>query len=204
MVQRPILVTPEAADSKAEQLESLTRELLSTLGEDPDREGLLKTPHRVARSWEFLTAGYQMDLQTVINEAVFEETVDEMVVVTDIDFYSLCEHHLLPFFGKIHVGYVPNGKVIGLSKLPRIVEVFARRLQLQERLNEQIAKAIEEAIEPRGVAVVSEAEHLCMIMRGVQKVNSKTVASAMRGVFRSDKRTRSEFMDFIHQGTRDR
>lgn len=182
-------------------IENLTRGLLQELGEEPDREGLVRTPARVARAWRDLTAGYQMDVETVMNQAIFEEDYDEMVVVTNIDFFSLCEHHLLPFFGKAHIGYVPKGKVLGLSKLPRIVEVFSRRLQLQERMTQQIAQAIEEAIQPQGVAVVTEAQHLCMMMRGVEKTNTNTVASSMRGVFRADRKTRLEFMDFIHQGS---
>lgn len=183
-------------------IEELTRELLWQVGEDPDREGLVKTPQRVARAWKFLTHGYHLDIQSVINNAVFEEQVDEMVVVTDIEFFSLCEHHLLPFYGKAHVGYIPNGKVIGLSKIPRLVEMFCRRLQLQERMTFQIADAIEEAIQPAGVAVVTEAEHLCMMMRGVEKTTSNTITSAMRGVFRTNRLTRNEFMSYIHQGTR--
>ncbi len=191
----------EEVPADLERIEQLTRELLVEIDEDPDREGLVRTPARVARSWKELTKGYHMDITEVLNDAIFQEEVDEMVVVTDIDFFSLCEHHLLPFFGKVHVGYIPDGHVLGLSKLPRLVEVFSRRLQLQERMNEQIARAIEEVIKPKGVAVVSEAKHLCMMMRGVQKTTANTVASAMRGVFRNDRKTRSEFMDFIHQGS---
>lgn len=183
--------------SPGDPIESIMQELLCEIGEDPDREGLVKTPARVARAWRFLTRGYNQDIQSAINEAIFEEDVDEMVVVREIDFFSICEHHLLPFYGKAHVGYIPNGKVIGLSKMPRLVEIFSRRLQLQERLTQQIARAIDEAIQPQGVAVVTEACHLCMMMRGVEKVNSTTVASAMLGAFRNDRRTRSEFMDLI-------
>lgn len=201
VLEQPMIKPSQKLTTQADPIESYTRSLLQAVGEDPEREGLLLTPRRTAKAWRTLTRGYDQDLHEVLNNAIFEENVDEMVVVTDIDFFSLCEHHLLPFFGKAHIGYIPNGRVIGLSKIPRIVEMFARRLQLQERMNEQIARAIEEAIQPKGVAVVSEATHLCMVMRGVQKVNSKTVASAMRGLFRSDKGTRSEFMDFIHQGT---
>jgi len=193
----PNPVREEIAASGIDPLEQTTRELLVQIGEDPEREGLIQTPERVARAWRFLTRGYDRDISSIINGAVFEEQVDEMVVVTDIDLFSLCEHHLLPFYGKAHVGYVPNGKVIGLSKIPRLVEAFSRRLQLQERLTQQIASAIDDAIQPKGVAVVTEAKHCCMMMRGVEKVNSNTIASAMLGVFRSDRRTRSEFMDFI-------
>ncbi len=197
------LVTEQTpSPQRLNSIEELTRELLWQVGEDPDREGLVKTPQRVARAWKFLTHGYHLDIQSVINNAVFEEQVDEMVVVIDIDFFSLCEHHLLPFYGKAHVGYIPNGKVIGLSKIPRLVEMFSRRLQLQERMTFQIADAIEEAIQPAGVAVVTEAEHLCMMMRGVEKTTSNTITSAMRGVFRTNRLTRNEFMSYIHQGTR--
>lgn len=200
MVHHPVMFSA-SREMDTDPIESITRNLLEAVGEDPDREGLLRTPHRVAKAWRDLTAGYTSDLETVLNGAIFEETVDEMVVVTDIDFFSLCEHHLLPFHGKIHIGYIPNGRVLGLSKLPRISEIFSRRLQLQERMNEQIANALEEAIQPKGVAVVSEAYHLCMMMRGIQKTSTKTIASAMRGVFRKDRATRSEFMDFIKQST---
>lgn len=182
-------------------IEDLTTDLLIQIQEDPNREGLVKTPGRVARAWRDLTKGYHVTLEDALNDAVFAEEVDEMVAVTNIDFFSLCEHHLLPFFGKVHIGYIPDGKVLGLSKIPRIVEMFSRRLQLQERMNEQIAKAVEEAIQPKGVAVVSEAHHLCMMMRGVEKTTSMTVASAMRGMFRSDRRTRQEFMDFVRRGS---
>lgn len=191
----------EIATSGIDPIELVTKELLKHIGEDPEREGLLRTPKRVARAWRYLTCGYDQDIDSIINNAIFEEKCDEMVVVTNIDFFSLCEHHLLPFFGKAHVGYVPNGKVIGLSKLPRLVEVFSRRLQLQERLTQDIAQAIQNAIDPQGVAVVTEAEHLCMMMRGVEKVNSNTVASSMLGCFRTDRATRMEFMEFIHRGT---
>jgi GTP cyclohydrolase IA len=168
--------------------------LLRFLGEDPTREGLRGTPERVARSLQFLTSGHEQDLADVVNGAVFAETYSEMVVVRDIDVYSLCEHHMLPFFGRAHVAYIPDGRVIGLSKLPRIVELFARRLQLQERLTTQVAEALDSVLAPRGVAVVIEASHLCMMMRGVQKQNTKTLTSSMRGTFLSDQRTRAEFM----------
>ena len=179
------------------RLENLVRETLEIVGEDPEREGLLRTPHRVAKAWEFLTQGYAMDIATVLNGAIFEEPYDEMVVVKDIDFYSLCEHHCLPFFGKAHVAYIPNGKIVGLSKLPRIVDVFARRLQVQERMTQQIAETIQNHLQPQGVAVVTEASHMCMMMRGVQKQNSVTTASAMIGVFKDQVETRSEFLTLI-------
>ena len=173
------------------------RGILAALGEDPDREGLQQTPRRVEQSLQFLTSGYATDIDQVINNALFSVEYSEMVIVRDIDFYSLCEHHLLPFFGKCHVAYLPNRRVIGLSKLPRIVDVFARRLQVQERLTSQIAETIREKVEPLGVAVVMEATHLCMAMRGVQKQNSVTVTSSMLGVFREDARTRHEFLELI-------
>ena len=188
-------------EKAADPMLPLVRELIIAVGEDPERPGLQLTPKRVAKALRFLTQGYQQNLQEVINGAIFAEEIDEMVVVTDIDFFSLCEHHLLPFFGKAHVGYIPKGKVIGLSKLPRLVEVFSRRLQLQERMTQQIAQAIEEAVQPQCVAVVTEAKHLCMMMRGVMKTNTNTISSAMRGVFSTCTRTREEFMSFIHQGS---
>ncbi|HSU17427.1 MAG TPA: GTP cyclohydrolase I FolE [Longimicrobium sp.] len=176
----------------------LVRRQLELVGEDPERDGLLRTPERVARSLAALTSGYAMDVRDVVGQGVFEESHDAMVMVRDIEMYSLCEHHLLPFFGKVHVAYVPDGKIIGLSKLPRIVEVFARRLQVQERLTQQIADAIQEVLQPRGVGVVVEAAHLCMMMRGVEKQNSSTITSALRGVFRDDGRTRDEFLRLAH------
>lgn len=179
-------------------LPDLVKGILLAVGEDPQREGLLKTPARVAKSLRELTAGYQVDVDQIINEALFEVPYSEMVLVRDIDFYSLCEHHLLPFFGKCHVAYIPNGKVVGLSKLPRIVEAYSRRLQVQERLTSQIAEIILKKVNPLGVAVVMEARHLCMEMRGAQSKNSPTVTSAMVGVFRSDPRTREEFLGFIN------
>jgi GTP cyclohydrolase I len=175
------------------------RQLLAQLGEDPSREGLLDTPKRVEQALRFLTSGYAADVDAVVNDALFTVDYNEMVIVKDIDFYSLCEHHMLPFFGKCHVAYIPNGKVIGLSKIPRIVDVFARRLQVQERLTNQIAATIEEKIRPLGVAVVTEAAHLCMSMRGVEKQNSVATASAMLGAFRNDARTRSEFLELIRK-----
>ena len=171
--------------------------MLAALGEDPSREGLLATPRRVERSLQFLTSGYQADVDAVINDALFTVDYNEMVIVKDIDFYSLCEHHLLPFFGKCHVAYIPNGRVVGLSKIPRLVDVFARRLQVQERLTNQIAATLMEKIGPLGVGVVVEAQHLCMSMRGVEKQNSFAVTSSMLGSFRSDARTRAEFLDLI-------
>lgn len=179
-----------------ENIESAYRDVLTFVGEDPDREGLLRTPHRVAESMKFLTRGYDQNVETLLNGAIFHEAYDDMVVVKDIEFFSLCEHHLLPFFGKVHVGYIPNGKIVGLSKIPRLVDMFARRLQVQERLTTQIAEALEEALEPQGVAVVVEGQHLCMLMRGVQKQNASMITSHMMGAFRSDRATRAEFMAF--------
>ena len=178
-------------------MQDLVRNLLKALGEDPDREGLVNTPKRVEKAMTFLTSGYDTDIDQVINNALFTVDYSEMVVVKDIDFYSLCEHHLLPFFGKCHVAYLPSNKVIGLSKIPRIVEMFARRLQVQERLTSQIAEAIKDKIAPLGVAVVIEATHLCMSMRGVEKQNSSAITSSMLGTFRSDARTRMEFLELI-------
>jgi len=181
-----------------EKLEKAVKEILINIGEDPNREGLLKTPHRVAKSFEFLTKGYKQDPKEILNQALFTTTNDEMVLVRDIEFYSMCEHHLLPIIGRVHVAYIPDGKVVGLSKIPRIVEVFARRLQIQEQLTEQIADAINDTIEPKGVAVVVHARHMCMEMRGIEKINSTTVSSALRGLFKSDLRTRSEFFNLIN------
>ena len=178
-------------------MQDLIRELLLQMGEDPSREGLLDTPKRVEQSLRFLTSGYRADIDEVINDALFSVDYNEMVIVKDIDFYSLCEHHLLPFFGKCHVAYIPQGRVIGLSKIPRLVDVYARRLQVQERLTNQIAEVILEKIKPLGVAVVMEGTHLCMSMRGVEKQNSFALTSAMLGVFREDARTRSEFLELI-------
>jgi GTP cyclohydrolase I len=175
-------------------------ELLKRIGEDPTRDGLLQTPKRMEKSMAFLTKGYQESVAHVLHGALFDVDYDEMVMVRDIEFYSMCEHHLLPFFGKAHIAYVPNGKVVGLSKLPRIVEVFARRLQVQERLTQQIAEAIEEAIAPQGVGVVIEAQHLCMMMRGVEKQSSLTVTSSLRGVFKTQTQTRSEFLSLVREG----
>ena len=169
--------------------------ILNEIGEDPNREGLVDTPVRVAKSYEFLTKGYSQNIDSVINGAIFEEKYDEMVIVKDIDFYSMCEHHMLPFFGKVHVAYIPNGKIVGLSKIPRIVDMFARRLQVQERFTQQIADVLEEKLQPKGVAVVVEGYHMCMMMRGVQKQNS-TTTSAVHGAFRAEK-TRLEFLNLI-------
>jgi GTP cyclohydrolase I len=175
----------------------LIQDLLKELGEDPKREGLISTPKRVAESYEFLTSGYKMNVKQIMNEAVYKEKYDEMVLVKNIDFYSLCEHHILPFYGKVHVAYIPNGKIIGLSKIPRLVEIFARRLQLQERMTQQIADTLAKYLKPQGVAVVSEAFHMCMMMRGVEKQNSSATASAVHGVFKEDARTREEFLTLI-------
>ncbi len=179
--------------------EELVREMIVRLGEDPDREGLVRTPERVRKAMQFLTKGYQEDPETILNGALFTVNYDEMVIVKDIEMFSLCEHHMLPFFGKVHIAYIPNGKVIGLSKLPRLVEVFSRRLQVQERLTTQIAETIQEVIKPQGVGVVCEARHLCMMMRGVEKQHSAAVSSAMLGAFR-DLDTRSEFLSLIRNG----
>jgi GTP cyclohydrolase I len=183
--------------SKLDELTVVVRRQIELLGEDPSREGLLKTPARVAKSLEFLTRGYKENPKTILNDALFDATSDEMVIVKDIDFYSLCEHHMLPFFGKCHVAYIPNKKVIGLSKLPRLVDVFARRLQIQERMTHEIARTVLELINAQGVGVVIEAQHLCMMMRGVEKQNSYAMTSAMLGHFREDARTRAEFLDLI-------
>ena len=184
-------------------MQDLIRQLLAELGEDPEREGLLRTPLRVAQALKFLTSGYDADIDTVLNDALFTVDYSEMVIVKDIDFYSLCEHHLLPFFGKCHVAYIPQRRVIGLSKIPRIVDVFARRLQVQERMTNQIAETILEKINPLGVAVVCEGAHLCMSMRGVEKQNSLAVTSAMLGAFADNARTRMEFLELIRHRGRD-
>jgi GTP cyclohydrolase IA len=178
-------------------LERAILDLLKEIGEDPSREGLERTPSRVAKALQYLTSGYGQDVHDVLNEALFTEEYDQMVVVKDIDFYSLCEHHLLPFFGKAHIAYMPGRKIVGLSKIPRLVEMFSRRLQVQERLTTQIAHTLNEVLEPRGVAVVVEALHMCMLMRGVEKQNSKAVTSAMLGAFRERPETRAEFMELI-------
>nr|WP_245808539.1 GTP cyclohydrolase I FolE [Deinococcus hopiensis] len=181
-------------------MRDLTHGWLAAVGEDPEREGLLKTPHRVAKAWGFLTAGYHKSLQDAAGDAVFEADGSEMVIVKDIEFYSMCEHHMLPFYGRAHIAYIPDGKILGLSKFARIVDLYSRRLQVQERITTQIADAVSELLDPRGVAVLMEGVHLCMAMRGVQKQNSSTTTSAMRGLFKSDARTRAEFMSAV-QGT---
>ncbi len=178
------------------------RGILEEIGENPAREGLVNTPERVARAFRFLTSGYREDIDQILNGALFDVHYDEMVIVKDIEIYSLCEHHLLPFFGKCHVGYIPNTKVIGLSKIPRIVEVFARRLQVQERLTQQIAETIRDKIDPKGVAVIIEGHHLCMMMRGVEKQNSSMITSAMLGMFREDQRSRMEFLNLAGAASR--
>ena len=180
-----------------EQIEGAVTTILQGIGEDPAREGLLRTPSRVAKMYAELTAGYRIDPVALINDAIFSVDYDEMVLVKDIDFYSMCEHHMLPFMGRVHVAYLPNGKVIGLSKIPRIVEMFARRLQVQERMTVEIADFINQALQPQGVAVVAEGIHMCSVMRGVKKANAKMITSAMRGVFRSDPKTRAEFMGHV-------
>ena len=188
----------DPVEGESAELQDLVRRQLELLGEDPSREGLLRTPLRVAKSLAWLTRGYDLDVADVVGEGVFEEGHENMILVRDIELYSLCEHHMLPFFGKAHIAYIPDGKIVGLSKLPRIVDMFARRLQVQERLTEQIARAVEDVLQPRGVGVVVEAYHLCMMMRGVEKQNSKTITSALRGTFRSDGKTRDEFLRLAH------
>ena len=192
---------PEAGGEPAlEEYASLVRRQLALLGEDPEREGLQKTPARVANAMAYLTRGYGQSALDVVGDALFEECHSNMVMVRDIELYSMCEHHMVPFFGKAHVAYIPDGHIVGLSKIPRIVDVFAQRLQVQERLTEEIAQALWDVLKPKGVGVVIEAAHLCMMMRGVQKQNSRTVTSALRGSFRSDARTRDEFLRLAHNG----
>jgi GTP cyclohydrolase I len=190
-----------AVDGNLVEYETMVRRQLELIGEDPDREGLLKTPSRVAKAQMWLTRGYSQTAADVIGDALFAEDHENMVMVRDIEMYSMCEHHMLPFFGKVHIAYIPNGKIVGLSKLPRVVEVFARRLQVQERLGEQIADALEEVLQPKGVGVVIEAVRLCMMMRGVEKQSSRTITSSMRGLFRDDAKTRSEFLRLAHAPT---
>ncbi len=193
-VARSAAISAAPAPLAEVPFEELVREMLRRLGEDPDREGLRKTPERVAKSLEWLTRGHRLDVARVVGDAIFREEHSNMILVRDIEMYSMCEHHMLPFFGKVHVAYIPNGKIVGLSKVARIVDVFARRLQVQERMTEQIAEAVEDVLHPTGVGVIVEAYHLCMMMRGVEKQNSKTFTSAVRGIFRSDARTREEFL----------
>jgi GTP cyclohydrolase I len=183
-------------------LNKLVHDLLEQLGEDPERDGLRRTPERVAKALRFLTEGYAQDPLAILNNALFEVSYDEMVLVKDVDFYSLCEHHVIPFFGRVHVAYIPNGRVVGLSKIPRLVQMFARRLQVQERLTVEIAETIEKVLRPRGVAVVVEAIHLCMMMRGVEQQNAFAITSSMRGAFKSDSKTRSEFMELLRHTKR--
>ena len=179
------------------RLEKITKELLEIIGEDTNREGLLKTPKRVAKSWEFLSQGYNQNLDEIVNEAIFNESAKDMVIVKDIEFYSLCEHHLIPFYGKAHVGYIPDGKIIGLSKIPRIIDFYARRLQVQERLTNQIATCIQDLLNPKGVAVIMEGRHFCMLMRGVQKQNSLASTSSMLGTFKEKSSTRNVFLKLV-------
>jgi GTP cyclohydrolase I len=186
------------APLRFDEFESLVRRELELLGEDPEREGLARTPARVASALKWITQGYASSAKEVVGEGIFKEAHDNMIMVRDIELYSMCEHHMLPFFGKAHVGYIPNGKIVGLSKIPRIVDVYARRLQVQERLTEQIAEGLCSVLNPLGVGVVIEAYHLCMMMRGVQKQNSKTITSALRGAFREDPKTRDEFLRLAH------
>ena len=193
----PVSASPEMLSA----YEDAVRAQLELLGEHPEREGLVKTPWRVARSMAFLTQGYQQDARTVIGDAMFEEEHSNMILVRDIELYSMCEHHMLPFFGKAHIAYIPDGKIVGLSKLARVVDIFARRLQVQERLTVEIAQALTDVLKPRGVGVVIEAAHLCMMMRGVQKQNSTTVTSAVLGTFREDSKTRDEFLRLIQNGS---
>ena len=192
--------SPATNTTEALEFDELVRQMILHLGEDPDRTGLLRTPERVAKSMRWLTRGYNQSVQEAIGKAVFEEKHESMVLVRDVEVYSLCEHHMLPFFGKAHIAYYPNGRIVGLSKLPRVVDVFARRLQIQERMTDQIADALMEILQPMGVGVVVEAYHLCMMMRGVEKQNSKTVTSALRGIFRDDAKTRDEFLRLAHGG----
>jgi GTP cyclohydrolase I len=187
----------ETSTLTAASFEDLVREMIVRLGEDPAREGLVRTPNRVHRAFEDLTKGYKEDAEAMLRKALFTVTYDEMVIVKDVEMFSLCEHHILPFFGKVHVAYIPNGKVIGLSKIPRLIEIFSRRLQIQERLTTQIAETIQKAIEPQGVGVVIEARHLCMMMRGVEKQHSAAVTSSMLGCFRDEQETRTEFLSLI-------
>ncbi len=193
--------TTEPSTLTSATYEELVREMIIRLGEDPDREGLSRTPERVEKAMQFLVKGYKDDPEALLRKALYTVNYDQMVIVKDVEMFSLCEHHLLPFFGKVHVAYIPNGKVIGLSKIPRLVEIFSRRLQIQERLTTQIAEAIQNTIEPQGVGVVIEARHLCMMMRGVEKQHSSAVTSSMLGCFRNEEETRTEFLSLIRQRT---
>ena len=190
------------AESDADTIACMMKKILVQMGEDPEREGLVRTPERAEKALRFLTSGYESDVESIINGALFHEKCDEMVVVKDIEFYSMCEHHLLPFFGTMHVAYLPNDQVIGLSKIPRIVDMFARRLQLQERLTQEVASTLKDVLDPRGVGVICEARHFCMMMRGVEKQHSGTVTSSMLGSFRTAKETRDEFLSLISQRDR--
>ena len=185
------------SDKEKKRFEEITKELLGLIGEDSTRQGLIKTPKRVAESWKFLSQGYHQNLDEIINEAIFDESAKDMIIVKDIEFYSLCEHHLIPFYGKAHVGYIPDGKIIGLSKIPRVIDFYARRLQVQERLTNQIATCIQDLLNPKGVAVVMEGRHFCMLMRGVQKQNSIASTSSMLGAFKDKSTTRNEFLKLV-------
>jgi len=191
---------PDTNEGRRAEYEALVRRQLELLGEDTSRTGLVRTPHRVARSMAWLTRGYEVDLKDAVGQGIFPDEHDNMIMVRDIELYSLCEHHMLPFFGKAHIAYIPNGRILGLSKLPRIVDMFARRLQVQERLTSEIAEAVDEVVKPLGVGVVIEASHLCMMMRGVEKQNSMTITSALLGTFREDAKTRDEFLRLAHAG----
>ena len=180
-----------------DNVKNITKELLTQIGENPEREGLLNTPDRVSRAWEYLSRGYRQDIKQLINNAIFNEKYDQMVAVKDIEFYSMCEHHLLPFFGHAHIAYIPNGKIVGLSKIPRILDMFSRRLQVQERMTQEVAGMLNDVLEPKGVAVIIEAQHMCMQMRGVEKKQSYMSTSAMLGIFRDDDKTRKEFLDIV-------
>jgi len=199
-IPSPIPMEPETNEGRRAEFEGLVRRQLELLGEDPSRPALSRTPHRVARSMAWLTRGYGVSLKDAVGQGIFEDEHDNMIMVRDIELYSLCEHHLLPFFGKAHIAYIPSGRILGLSKLPRIVDMFARRLQVQERLTSQIAEAVQEVVAPTGVGVVIEASHLCMMMRGVEKQNSMTITSALLGSFRDDAKTRDEFLRLAHAG----
>lgn len=197
LLTAPVMVPKPDSDTYDPEFEELIRDMIERVGEDPEREGLIKTPMRVAKSMDYLTSGYRSSVDEVVNGAIFDEDAEDMVLVRDIEFYSMCEHHMLPFYGKAHVAYIPNGKIIGLSKLARIVDVFARRLQVQERLTSQVAQALEELLEPEGVAVSTDAAHFCMMMRGVQKQGSTTITSAFRGTFKEDEGLRQQFLNMI-------